>query len=404
MIGFATQLIFIIFFFLPAKKYPNTDKRHKVGIVICAKNEEGVIGDLLKSLNELNYPKELYDVFVVADNCTDQTAEIAASLGATVFKHTDTNPNHHRLAYALKFGFNEIMKLNRGYDFYVKFDADNIVESNYLLEMNKAYSAGAKLAKGYNNAKNLDDNVIAAISGLWYIRDNRFSCHVRSALGLSQLLTGPGMMISSSIIEKNQGWKHMGISEDVDFALDELIHGTKSYYVKDAMFYDDQPQTIKDTFRRNMRMGRGLIYTFFRYGIPCLFKFLTTGKLYYLDLFLTEFFIPMALVGVIWFPFYYTYNLFYQFSISQQAGMSALSLLGMILLFGFIIPFIFQALLVYILEKKRIKAKPWNIIKGILLFPLFMILYALGITCGILFKSSWKPIQRSEVKGDDLLK
>src|SRR5690554_4248130 len=225
VIAFATQLIYVLFFFLPVKKYKHAKNLHKVAIVISARNEEKVIGDLLLSLNNLNYPKSQYDIYVIADNCTDNTSKIAQENGATVFERYDSNPKHHRLSYALKFGFEAILNLNIQYDFYVKFDADNIVDSNYLIHMNDAYASGSKLAKGYNNAKNLDDNVIACISGLWYIRDNRFSCHVRSALHLSQLLTGPGMMIASSIIEKNNGWKQMGISEDVDFTLDELLQG-----------------------------------------------------------------------------------------------------------------------------------------------------------------------------------
>lgn len=404
MIGFATQLIFIVFFFLPARKYKDTNKKHRVGILICARNEEKVIGDLIKSLHKQDYPKESFDIFVVADNSTDRTAEIARSLGATVFERFDDDKKHHRVAYALRFGFKHILDLGKSYDFFIRFDADNIVDPSYLNEMNKAYASGAMLAKGYNNAKNLNDNVIATISGLWYIRDNRFSCHVRGAFRMTQILTGPGMMIASSIIKENGGWIHMGISEDVDFTLGELLKGYKAYYVPNAVFYDDQPSTLKDTFRRNMRMGRGLIFTFFRYGIPCLFKFFTTGKIYYLDMFLTEFFIPMALIGILWFPFYYTYNITYQFGLSYDAGINALLNLGMILLFAFIIPFILQALLVWILERKRIVAKSSSIIKGILLFPLFMIFYALGISLGIIFKPQWKAIKRSDVKLDDLIK
>src|SRR5690606_33044382 len=157
---------------------------------------------------------------------------------------------------------------------------------------------------------------------------------VRGAFRMTQILTGPGMMIASSIIKENGGWIHMGISEDVDFTLGELLKGYKAYYVPNAVFYDDQPSTLQDTFRRNMRMGRGLIFTFFRYVIPCLFKFFTTGKIYYLDMFLTEFFIPMALIGILWFPFYYTYNIAYQFGLSYDAGINALLNLGMILLFA----------------------------------------------------------------------
>ncbi|MDL2292135.1 glycosyltransferase family 2 protein [Acholeplasma sp. OttesenSCG-928-E16] len=398
-VAFGFQLIYIFLFFLKTKKYKISEKKHRIGVIVSARNESLVIQDVILSLQNQNYPKELFDFFIIADNCTDNTAMVARSLGAIVFERFDDDKNHHRVSYALKFGFEKILQEYDNYDFFIRFDADNVVDCNYLSKMNDCFSSGAKLAKGYNNAKNLTDNPISCISGLWYIRDNRFNCHVRSALRLSQLLNGPGMMVSADIIRKNGGWIDMGISEDADFTLSELLKGNDAEYVADAILYDDQPTTIKDTFRRNMRMGRGLIQTFFKYGLRCLLKFFKTFKFKYLDMFLTESFIPLALIAVIWFPLYYIYMVVFNGVTGNHEEMFIiLDTLWKILVFAFIIPFIFQAILVYVLEYKRINTPFIKVLPGIILFPFFMILYALGITCGILFKAKWKPIKRSKAK------
>ena len=68
-------------------KISTGDKKHTFAVIIPARNEEKVIANLLESLKTQNYPKELYDVFVVANNCTDRTSEIALSLDANVIEH-----------------------------------------------------------------------------------------------------------------------------------------------------------------------------------------------------------------------------------------------------------------------------------------------------------------------------
>ena len=86
------------------RKFKPAKKKHKYGIVIAARNEKYVIGNLLDSINKQDYPRELLTVFVVADNCTDNTAEIARSKGAVCYERND--PNHRTKGYALEYLFN----------------------------------------------------------------------------------------------------------------------------------------------------------------------------------------------------------------------------------------------------------------------------------------------------------
>lgn len=200
-IAFGSQLIYTLLFFLPAKKYKKAKIFHKFAVLIPARNEASVIYDTIKNIQNMNYPKDKYDIYVIADNCTDNTAELARNAGAYVLEHFDDNPKHKKVSYALQFFFDAMLKENKDYEAYVRFDADNLVHPDYITKMNDAFDSGVKLARGYNNSKNLTQNVVSGVSGLWYIRDCRFAAQCRSAFGVTQMAPGSGMMIAAEIIK-----------------------------------------------------------------------------------------------------------------------------------------------------------------------------------------------------------
>ena len=113
------------------RKFKPAKENHKYGICIAARNEKYVIGNLIDSINKQDYPKDKYKIFVVADNCTDNTAEIARSKGAIVYERFDDK--HKTKGFALQFLFKNIEK-DYGTDnfegFFI-FDADNLLKSNY---------------------------------------------------------------------------------------------------------------------------------------------------------------------------------------------------------------------------------------------------------------------------------
>ena len=121
-------------------------KNHRFAVVVSARNESAVIADLIHSIKVQNYPQELIDVFVVADNCTDNTADVAREAGATVFPRFNTEQVGK--GYALDYGFSVIRSqyADRGYEAYFVFDADNVLDVNYFREMNKTFDNGAVAA------------------------------------------------------------------------------------------------------------------------------------------------------------------------------------------------------------------------------------------------------------------
>ncbi|MCH5156014.1 MAG: glycosyltransferase [Clostridiales bacterium] len=406
---FGIQILYILLFFVRAKTYPKAKVQHKFGIVIPARNESAVISDTIKCILKSDYPRELFDVYVVADNCTDNTAELARAAGAIVFERFDDNPKHKKAGYALKYLFEKIMEEHKGeYEAFIKFDADNLMEPDYISRMNDAFDAGVKCARGYSNSKNIDQNVITGISGLWYIRDCRFASNFRSAIGQGTMLGGAGMMFAAEIIEKH-GWDCLTSSDDSEFTMRRLNQDKiKTMYVKDAIVYEDQPSTLKDTFNKYMRMAGALNKLFFTQGLKSFGLFFVRWKWTYLDMFMTLMFIPICVMMCIWLPIYYIYIvLFYglmQFKYGHTyyddvTGMPMfwkyITTIGYALAFAFALAFILQALLAVVLERKRIKAPIKKLIPTVLLFPVFMIIYAAAITLGVFKKPTWKAAKRN---------
>ena len=132
-IPFALQVIYMLLFWLPQKTFPKSEKQHRICVVISAHNEEDVIYNTVKRLFEKQtYPKELFDVFVCAHNCTDKTAERARAAGARVYEFNDPDPKHAMVSYALKYLYNEILNCGTEYDFSIRLDADNHVNDEFF--------------------------------------------------------------------------------------------------------------------------------------------------------------------------------------------------------------------------------------------------------------------------------
>lgn len=395
-LAFGIQMIYILFFFLKAKKYPKAEIQHKFAIIIAAKNEKNTIGKSVECiLNKLNYPRDKYDVFVVADNCTDDTAMIATQAGAIVIERNDITKVSK--GYALEFAFNHLLSLEEKYEAYCIFDADTIPHKEYLNYMNDAFEAGESIANCFLDSQNWTQNISSGVSSLWYLRDCRFSCHTRSAIGLPCMLSGHGIMIANSVIEEIGGWDSVGLLEDAEFTINRVLEGKKIGYVKDAIIYDDNPSKVSDTFKRNIRMGNGLSKLFFDKGGSLLKNFFCSFKFKYLDMFLTLMFAPIAVIAVIWFPLYYIYSFAYLGFTDWAEFLLSLNYLWKGLLFAFIIPFIGQGILVMLLEWKKFKGKnKLKIFIYTFFLPLYMIIYALGITCGVCRKKvEWKNVSRN---------
>lgn len=263
---YAYQFAYIFVPFFIKKRQKTETILHRYGVLICARNEENVISQLIESVKNQNYPADLVTVFVCADNCTDNTAYAAEAAGAVVFERFD----HRKVGkgYALDYLLRAIARnydISRFDGFFV-FDADNILEPDYIAEMNKTFCQGYKIVTGYRNSKNYGDNWISAGYSLWFLRESQYLNRARYLLGSSAAVSGTGFLFSRRLIEERGGWKYYLLTEDIEFTIDSVISGEKIGYCESAVLYDEQPTDFKQSVRQRLRWARGYIQVFCEYG------------------------------------------------------------------------------------------------------------------------------------------
>ncbi len=417
--AFFFQIVMILFFWLPEKHFPKAEKQAKIAVIFMAKDEEEVIGKTISSFLEgQDYPKELYDLYVVADNCSDKTAEIAASAGAEVLVHTDPDPKHARKAYGIQYGLSTLRSLGKGYDFYLLFDADNRADPHYLSAMNDAYQSGVEIARPFEASSNAGQNAWTSVSAGYYLRDSFIASNFRERLHLDSMLTGAGMMVADKILEEiPNSYDCVTMAEDAEFTVKRLLKKKRVHYVGDAIVYEDQPATLKDTISRLTRMGHGLNHLFFTKGFPLFGHFFVSGRWSNIDLFVQILMIPVAVLCCLWFPAYYIFyvllhlsnaigpeflggymNIGGAYMTSEMSWQLLWDLMKMILIVlgAYLVLYPFQTWVCVLRSKKKLGLPSLKgYVSGILLSPLFMIVYALAITAGALSKPKWKKIKRS---------
>jgi len=270
-------VVYTVIGFFTTRKFKPTDKLHKYAIVIAARNEEKVIGNLLDSIKNQDYPSEYIDVFVVADNCTDKTAEIVREKGAVCYERFDSE--RRTKGFALQFLFENIKKDYgiEAYEGYFVFDADNLLNPDYVSRMNEAFDSGEKIITSYRNTKNFDENWIAFSYAIHWLRSIRIRHRGRSVLRLATNLQGTGFLFANELVKN--GWNYTSLTEDRAFTADAVAHGYPISYCDAAMFYDEQPTSLKVALRQRLRWSKGHLLAFVEIG-PYLFKNIFVGNCY----------------------------------------------------------------------------------------------------------------------------
>ncbi len=356
-------------------------KDHRFMAIIPAHNEETVVVNLIESLKKQTYNKDLYDIYVIADNCTDNTAKVAKQAGAIVYERFDETKKTK--GYALNWFLQQKIKENAPYDAFFVFDADNIVDKDFIKNMNKKLCQGEDVVQGYRDIKNPSDNWISSGYALFYWTMHRFYHLARYNLGLSPLLNGTGFMVRFDVI-KPQGWDTVTLTEDIEFSLKRIIAGKKLGWATDAICYDEQPTGFKQSWSQRSRWTVGHIQCIKEYAKPLaqatkqnktMMNF--DGLLYIVGS------IPMFVITLI--------LLATNFLMYAGNGMTETELVINILRYlipTFILP-IGTALIVMLLDRRPIKP----MVKGLLCYPLFMGSWLL-INFKCLFKreTTWEKI------------
>ena len=268
-ICYSYQFYYVAVALLRRKKFAGRNEYHRIAVLIAARNEENVIGQLLDSIRAQSYPMDRVDVFVGADNCTDDTAGVARAHGATVFERFNTEQVGK--GYVLNEMLKRIKRPGRKhYDAYLVLDADNILDPNFISEIEKVYSSGYEIVTCYRNSKNYGDNWISAGYALWFLREAQYLNNARMRLGSSCAVSGTGFLFSDAVLRECGGWNFFLLTEDIEFTIDNVVRGEKVGYAAGAVLYDEQPTDFRQSVRQRLRWAKGYIQVFRRYGAELL--------------------------------------------------------------------------------------------------------------------------------------
>lgn len=236
------------------KNYGFHPAQTKFAVLVAARNEELVIGPLINSLLTQDYPAELYDVWVIPNNCTDNTALAARNFGAKVLECTAPVKSKGEV---LRFAYNRLR--GRRYDAWVVFDADNIVDSRFLAEMNNARLTGVQAAQGYRDSKNPYDTAVSGCSSIYYWMMDRFHNGGKAGMGTSAMIGGTGFMVTQKLLDRLGGWRTETISEDLEITAQTVLAGERVAWVPKAVTYDEQPITWEQSFTQRRRWSSGTL-------------------------------------------------------------------------------------------------------------------------------------------------
>jgi cellulose synthase/poly-beta-1,6-N-acetylglucosamine synthase-like glycosyltransferase len=411
----------IIGLLLPAKKFKPTDVKCTYAFLIAARDEAVVIAQLIDSIKKQDYPQDKLTIFVCADRCTDNTAQVARDAGAIVYERTeDLVPAGQRRSkgYALNFMLENIKRDYpdgiETFDGAFMIDADNLVAKSFVTEYNKAFQDKKyDFFNCYINSKNNVSNFVAAFCSSEDMGANTFISRPRSILGVSLLARGRGVLYRTYMLAdcwKNDKW--CNISIDTNSSACMISKGYRSSYCEAAELFDEKPLTLRILFRQRMRYARGAINAFCNWAphlifgifLPCDFKkdkpktykkrrssplaefqkrfscYESVTKIFpiYVVTFITTIVYPIAkcITSIVqgrydFAPMFWTVGIYY---------------------LGFYFSILGTFLITIIREHRKMRCNPWKMLLYAPVLPLVSILLQYVRLYALLINVKWKPI------------
>jgi cellulose synthase/poly-beta-1,6-N-acetylglucosamine synthase-like glycosyltransferase len=386
VVFFWSTLILLLGLLKSPRRHPHASGKLRFAVLICARNEESVIRLPVKSLELSKYPSDRRDVIVLADNCTDRTAEVAWAAGATVWEKTTPSSGKGDV---LAWGVERVIA-HGGFDAIAVFDSDNIVADNWLDAVNDALQDGESVVTGCRHSSNARANSISGWYTVYWDIMNELSNRVRTNLGLSGKLTGTGFAFLLSALGPG-GWQTRTMVEDVEFTVQMNIAGRRVAYVPEADYADEQPMTASSMWRQLRRWATGGWQVARFYMLPWLFALLRRPSLRLFD----SYFAILTGMSVA-FVLFFDVAAFIAKLCRGDDGVAAYSFFFGVIGFVFAMGW-FTALAAIGLSKKK-RRPEW---KAILTFPIFSLVISASILCTLVAPTRrWKPIPHSGLASD----
>ena len=386
------QYFFLLVPFLKKGRPHGPGKDCRFAVLIAARNEETVIGELIDSIRRQDYPPELIDIYVAADNCRDDTARVAAEHGAIVARRFDAA--RRGKGYALRFLLDRMEALGKtNYDAYLVFDADNVLDPGFVREMARSLSDGYEIVTGLRNSKNYGDNWLSAAYGIWFLRQSQFMNRPRMLLGTGCSVSGAGFCFSRRVLEEGGGWQYFTLTEDLEFSVAFALRGIKAGYNERAVFYDEQPTDLRQAWTQRLRWTKGSLQVFFRYWRPLLKAVLREGSFTCYDLVMCS--APLVIVSLLMglinmaaFLWNAASGLFVPPDPILLLRSVLLGYLGLYLI----------GLITVLTQWKKIHCSPCRKLLSTLGFPVFMLMAVPIGLAALVQKVEWQPISHTRCR------
>jgi len=230
-----------------------------LAVIVPAHDEEMVLAATLRSLQAQQYPRDAFEVVVVADNCTDRTAEIAREHGVTVLERSSASERGK--GYALNHAITHLLGRPAPPDGFVIVDADTWAAPDFLACMSRRLAGGGD-ARGFGAWQGRygvlggDGWRVALMSGAFDLV-NHVKPLGREGLGLSVGLKGNGMAFTRAIAAQVP-WAGGSLTEDLDYGL-ELARrfGLRVGYAPEARVRAQMPAGGAQAASQRSRWERG---------------------------------------------------------------------------------------------------------------------------------------------------
>ena len=411
-------LIYAIIGLFFKKTYPQTEKKYRYGLIIPARNEESVVTKLIESIQKNNYPQDKLQIFVIAHNCSDNTAEEARKTGAAVYEYN--NPEENTMGFAFRYLFSCIERDygTQNFDGFFLFNADNILDKDYISKMNDAFEYYGKecVITSYRNSKNFGSNIISGLYGMYFTTGCRLESRGRTVTGCSTRVQGTGYLINSEIVK--DGWQYVSLAEDWEFSADQLIRDNSIRYCDEAVFYDEQPTSLHIMWRQRVRWSRGHLLVFYSRFKDLVKKLFAKGTKHRVSVYdFTSYILPtplfylviqalqiiMLLIAPLIDPSDSLLHIFF-----GTGGFIASNGLVFVwiryLIFSYFISLL-NAVVIFIAERKRIRNVSFGLkLLVTFLWPLFLgIQFIMDVQAFFLRNLGWKPIPHSDQTTHDVV-
>lgn len=382
------------------KKAPHSDKFTKFAVLVPARNEGDIVLNIMHALSVQTYPNEYYDVYFITESEDDNVNKLAVEHGFKYFVRDELTDARRTKGFALQECIRYLKANNLTYDAYMIFDADNVMDIDYLEKMNDLRQTGVEVAVGYRNFTNINDNWLTSGSAILFTYMNSFTSKNRTLLFKKALIAGTGYYVNSEIIDEAGGWIFTGMTEDTEFTTYCEYHNINMCYYPIVNFYDEQSPSFKTNHHQHIRWIWGFMIN--------RKKFIKGGKMHHATskarnrAAIFEYrvsLVPFAVAAVVDFLLAVTSWILYAYSLIYAKDFSS-TMLGHSIMFTVSIYLLFSivALATILHNYNRLKMKWWMIILTVLTYPIYFLDLLFAFVHGLFrpsLRKTWKPIKHS---------